>query len=516
MERGIDWFHIVDIPQIVTWISKNDLVFTCGYAFSSVPEVMDGLIENLSKKGASGLIIATDLYLQEVPQDMIEAANRLNFPLISFDAENRFREVTRQLSEALLGSTYRFAQKYDFWLQKTINVILNEKMPLYNLIKMMKKSLNSDVLLLDGLGRLLISGQVLGQYDDFLKHFRQNDMNRIANNSGEAIIGCFKKSYFFYRIHFNERVVFLVILDNIEKFNQEEVVLFRSIVVTIAALINNENVLKQSVLSAQLPIMESLLSGHYASDELLKLRINEQGWDLTVNHIIVVCEVTNFDKYIVANRLHEKEIDKLKKEMSENLITMLKEVQGVYPVLQDDLSFTTMYRLQTNTSEANIIKNLQDFIEYFKDTYSLHVVIGISTIVKDTGEFKNRLDEAKETVEIIKMMKSMPLAKYDQIGLDIIVSKILLDSEIRQTYLTKIKNLLAYDARYKSDLLYTLRTFINNRGSYAKTAKSLDVHRNTIKYRLQKIEEVMEVSFASSNTFLNMSILLKVYDMQDK
>lgn len=50
--------------------------------------------------------------------------------------------------------------------------------------------------------------------------------------------------------------------------------------------------------------------------------------------------------------------------------------------------------------------------------------------------------------------------------------------------------LTTYDAERNADLAYTLVVYIRLGGSIAATAEALFLHRNSVAYRLQRIEEV--------------------------
>ena len=50
--------------------------------------------------------------------------------------------------------------------------------------------------------------------------------------------------------------------------------------------------------------------------------------------------------------------------------------------------------------------------------------------------------------------------------------------------------LTTYDAERNADLAYTLVVYIRLGGSIAATAEALFLHRNSVTYRLQRIEEV--------------------------
>lgn len=69
------------------------------------------------------------------------------------------------------------------------------------------------------------------------------------------------------------------------------------------------------------------------------------------------------------------------------------------------------------------------------------------------------------------------------------------EPEYFQHYAEKVlKPLLVYDAKNHSDLLKTLEIYLETNGNLQHTAKQLFVHRNTLKYRIQRIEKILECS----------------------
>lgn len=86
------------------------------------------------------------------------------------------------------------------------------------------------------------------------------------------------------------------------------------------------------------------------------------------------------------------------------------------------------------------------------------------------------------------------------------------DREIMTEYYSHtLKPLLDYDAVNNSDLCGTLRCYLHNNGSVKETADELFVHRNTINYKLNKIEELLniEVSSVAARTELMMAFYLQ-------
>ena len=52
--------------------------------------------------------------------------------------------------------------------------------------------------------------------------------------------------------------------------------------------------------------------------------------------------------------------------------------------------------------------------------------------------------------------------------------------------------LAAYDRRHRSNLVQTMNAYFAHHGNISQTAESLFIHRNTLLYRLERIQELTE------------------------
>ena len=50
--------------------------------------------------------------------------------------------------------------------------------------------------------------------------------------------------------------------------------------------------------------------------------------------------------------------------------------------------------------------------------------------------------------------------------------------------------MLEYDARHRAGLRATLATFLDCSGSWSRTAEALHLHVNTVRYRIDRVEEL--------------------------
>ena len=73
--------------------------------------------------------------------------------------------------------------------------------------------------------------------------------------------------------------------------------------------------------------------------------------------------------------------------------------------------------------------------------------------------------------------------------------------------------ILQYDKINNSDLLETLKTYFKCEGNMKIIAQELFIHYNTVIYRIQKIEELLNVDLKNLNEQLNIHTALKVINL---
>ena len=96
---------------------------------------------------------------------------------------------------------------------------------------------------------------------------------------------------------------------------------------------------------------------------------------------------------------------------------------------------------------------------------------------------------------------------YDQLGLQ----RILLSStEARDETATFVQEwlgaLMDYDTDRSSDLVTTLGAFLDHGGNYDATARAVLIHRSTLRYRLQRIQEISGHVLADIDTRLHLHL----------
>ena len=75
-----------------------------------------------------------------------------------------------------------------------------------------------------------------------------------------------------------------------------------------------------------------------------------------------------------------------------------------------------------------------------------------------------------------------------------------------------IVNVIEYDKKHNTEFLTTLKAYVLNLKHINETAASLNIHRNTLFYRVKCIQDIYELDFNCSDTILGLMFSFKVLE----
>ncbi|HEX5689798.1 MAG TPA: helix-turn-helix domain-containing protein, partial [Roseiflexaceae bacterium] len=142
-------------------------------------------------------------------------------------------------------------------------------------------------------------------------------------------------------------------------------------------------------------------------------------------------------------------------------------------------------------------------------------VIGVGHLCLPGAPLRVSYNQAIEAADVaLRIDRSGTVSAFWELGLlDWLYS---LPQEIlqRNPYYVSIQHLAAHDQRYHLDLVRTLEAYLECGGSLLAAAKALNVHRNTMVYRLGRIQETVQLDLRNTQQRLNLHVALKGYRLQ--
>ena len=100
LDRRISWAHVCELPDPTEYLADGELLMTVGYTVPEGPSEQKAYVERLADAGLSGLLIAEKMYAPDLSCEMRSAANRRAFPILVTAYSVPFTAITRTVAEA--------------------------------------------------------------------------------------------------------------------------------------------------------------------------------------------------------------------------------------------------------------------------------------------------------------------------------------------------------------------------------------------------------------------------------
>jgi DNA-binding PucR family transcriptional regulator len=148
-------------------------------------------------------------------------------------------------------------------------------------------------------------------------------------------------------------------------------------------------------------------------------------------------------------------------------------------------------------------------------------------VAKETGGAPNRTcvggryDEPasfarsyREALFVAKLAHAVGLeraAVYDDLGVYRLFAVMAQPDELERFARGWLAALLDYDAAHNASLLPTLSRYLESGRSHETTAQALNVHRSTLKYRLQRVSEIGGHDLNDPDTCFNLQLSCRAW-----
>lgn len=149
--------------------------------------------------------------------------------------------------------------------------------------------------------------------------------------------------------------------------------------------------------------------------------------------------------------------------------------------------------------------------EYLPNPVVYGYSAGIGSPFTQLGDAWRSLAEAYDSLDMIrKCKKSNEIRNFENMGIYRLLSRFGNMNELGDIYRKYLGSLVDYDNNNKGEYLFTLEVFLDNKCSITDTAHVLNMHRNTVKYRVNRIQEILHCDYKNTNDLFNLRLALKI------
>lgn len=161
---------------------------------------------------------------------------------------------------------------------------------------------------------------------------------------------------------------------------------------------------------------------------------------------------------------------------------------------------------------AKIYKSLSEYL--YSISSDIKLVMGGGRAYEGIGDLQKSFTEASRCVILSeKMNMSGRVFWYEEMGIYNLFSE-LADKKVMQEFIDNTLGvIIEYDRNNNSKLLETLKAYLWNNNSLIHASEQLYTHRNTVKYRVQRISQLTGRDFDDAITrleFMNAIICMEI------
>lgn len=525
LDRQITKINVMEVPDIINWVTPGEFLLTTAYSLKDDMEKLKNLIPMLNEKGLAGLGIKTKRYIDEIPQDIINVANELGFPIIEIPINVSYSEIiTKVLLEINNKQTY-ILTAIDRFHDRLLAIMLKGG-SLFEIAEAIHVSIGNSVAISEDIYKTeaIVCNGKANDFKNVLAEFKnKNPLNYTCKVdtydktfANDIIGGCEVKRIDIPICIENEHYGFIHIWEDKKSLSLTELSVIESSMSLIALDIVKKLSITEIENKHRIEFFDNLLSKDKKNHQKALERANLFNFDEKLVYAVVLIKFNNIHEIVNFTHNNSDYIHKLHGKLT-NIIEKITRLNN-YNVLYANKSdrFIILFGSNRNTEDykKEVIEFSNSIHAYTKNAgINSNISIGIGRTYEKTNELWSSYRESTRASDnSMENINNTPV-HYDDLGIYRILSYEELQPELHKFYDEILGSLVEYDKEKDSELIETLKTYFHCGGNLKKISKEMYIHYNTIIYRIQRIKEILGIDFDNHENMLNLQICLKVYDI---
>ena len=397
---------------------------------------------------------------------------------------------------------------------KLIQCLLNEG-GIYEITEILSSQIGKSVIILNSFSQIIKQCLIDNEHNSIVKNY----LLGTKKNFSKTISVKFNNKKLFvtpFPINLNKyhmNLFYVLIISNKYLEPHEINVIRQASTIFALEVIRQQNIL-QTEKKIKADFLEDLLFSKNINEKNLITRASYLNFNFTSTNILILVDIDNFSGYIEKRKITEENIFLIKKQIVlivENIIKDYFPQSGFFVTEKSD---TVLILL--NYPKSDLCPELEHFAAQVREDITLKlkpmtVSVGISNLCQKVDDYRDNYLATKKVLEVSNCLKQTNCTVFqNQLGINDIFYDLLHQDKIRDFSLKLLQPLITYDERKNTNLLETAEIYLKNL-NYHLTAKIMYSHVNTIRYRINKIQELLNIDFALEEDRFKLSLALNIY-----
>jgi purine catabolism regulator len=519
LENEVKWTHIINDTDTIPWVRENDLLITNGQGFYQDELAQQKVINEIIQAGLAGIVISVGKYFQEIPATLISIANQSDFPIISIPWTVRFVDLTHTIHERILKEKNTLTERV-FKIHDSLTNLVVEGCGLGEFAASMANILNRSITIEDTNLKIL-AYSLIGPTDEV----RSRSIE--IGYTPPEVVSYLRKLGVFERIQKDPKPQYLKPIPAMGiKFERivAPILIGDQIYGYIWIIANGDSLTQLDFLAIE---RGAIVAALIMSRDMAVYEAEQRGKSNLIDHLIDpdASEITFRSEEIlerlgmsgdfqIANIINIQDDVTPIRSISQILMEQIKKA-GIQATL---IERTKSLLVILNSAKDETTLRFVDLLTTFAKQYEQPWVIGVSSLTNSIDNFRKAFDEGVDASRM-GLILGKGLAStwfYTKLGFLPWVMETPKEVIYSNYYYRIIESMDQYDSERGSEILKTLECYLSSFANAQEAAKSLFIHRNTLRQRLRKINEIWNLHLDDPLEMLNLFYAIKIFDLKNK
>lgn len=489
----VEHIAVIELP-VEDFIRNNELVLTTAIGCHDDPELFMDFVKNVYLSKATGLVLAAKDEDFKIPEEIITYCESIGFPIIIIPWKCRFSEIIEGVLNRI-GESNKEKNEFLNIIQKELLSAYLNSMDLSFAAGILSKYLKAPIVIVDA-------------------DFNVKEISKDIDPNSLEIISLQRKYQRLANIQVKDNLYgYLLAASENESLSFDTSDFEYYLAMPISLWFEKENIIDSTKLRLASDFIWNLALDKFDSQESLRTKARLMGFDIKKPYTCMVGRLYYMEnmsqpfldrRYIPSSRMN-------------NIMTQIQLLEQTF-----DRSIMISYHddsiiIYLENKEYDKLKNIHIFLDVVDNKLEvidplLRCSWGISEIKYKQPDFHRYYLNAELALKLSQKKDNYnSRSTYEDSNIFKILTILSKEGEIMEIAHSLLDDLLSYDKSKKSNLLITLRTYIKNNYNVSKTARELHLHRQSLLYRLDKIQELTHSTLDNHESLFLLEICTRLH-----
>jgi purine catabolism regulator len=492
-DAPIRWVHISELIDPTPWLSGGELLLTTGIQLSD-DQQQRHYVERLVQHSISGLGFGVGLAHDEIPEAILEEAERLDFPVFEVPYEMPFIAITERAFSKLVNEQYAMLQR-GIAVQRRLEQLVLDERGLDELTRSLAAAIGGSVVMLDGRGEVAASANFRRPVPaPALESIRAEVARRNTSGrssafepSDEEIAGRALVLPLAPDVRGGPRGWLVGVRDGGPLGEFERLILQQGVTV-VALELMRRRVMRDTERRLAGDILADAVSGELRNHDL-QARLRPFGVGAEIAVLVFRLDSPEGAEALLERTLSEAGVGALVASR-EGMLCAVVDARSLDPIA-----------LAARVREA-----------LAHEHGDVHVA---TSRVSATTALRTAYHEARYALEVASFSngRARDVASWRDLGAFQLLLSVQDDEALRLYCSNVLGPIEEGEGEYGGELLKSLEAFLEQNGQWEKAARDLFCHRHTLRYRIRRIEQLTGRDLSMARDRIEFWIALKAKEL---